>query len=68
MVHVTSHRVYISAYDVDRVNGQTVLKETLELLPKPNYNLLKYIRYGIIMYICTYVHAMNCIIRHLVRM
>ncbi|XP_065906715.1 rho GTPase-activating protein 24-like isoform X2 [Dysidea avara] len=31
------------AYDIDSVNGLTVLKETLELLPRPNYNLLKYI-------------------------
>lgn len=31
------------AYDVDSVNGETVLRETLEQLPKPNYNLLKYI-------------------------
>ena len=36
--------VGITAYDVDSVNGQTVLRETLELLPKSNYNLLKYIR------------------------
>jgi len=35
----------ITAYDIDSVNGLTVLRETLEQLPKPNYNLLKYIRY-----------------------
>jgi len=37
--------ILVTAYDVDSVNGLTVLRETLELLPKPNYNLLKYIRY-----------------------
>ena len=36
--------LYIAAYDIDGVNGETVLKETLEQLPTPNYNLLKYIR------------------------
>ena len=38
------HHCDIAAYDIDRVNGMTVLRETLEQLPKPNYNLLKYIR------------------------
>ena len=37
-----------TAYDIDSVNGETVLRETLELLPKPNYNLLKYIRYQLL--------------------
>lgn len=38
------HYCDFPAYDIDRVNGKTVLRETLEQLPKSNYNLLKYIR------------------------
>ena len=43
-MNVCAHHCNIPAYDIDTVNGKTVLRETLEQLPKPNYDLLKYIR------------------------